>query len=238
MKFLFWLNLASSLRLFTLPSHNQTIKTYLQIDRYFRLTVPYFKGASGSFDSLVETTKNEVFMLLEGKELAAFLMASKDKCYSASKREEYDFFSFYYCAVRENYRGQGLSYKIMLDSVHYLKNLYKLKGSTILSLRISPYDEMMPVAAKTYYALGFRKGMFIKSSPKEMAHRIDELQRNSKDLFEVAQNEKMGSGDGFYFMLYCKLKDFRKGYKVPRDAVHLAERLYETLKKRQEDAKK
>ncbi|ELA42063.1 uncharacterized protein VICG_00912 [Vittaforma corneae ATCC 50505] len=235
MKLLLWLNLVCALQFIALPSHNQAIKTYSQIDKYFKLSAVYFKGASGNLDSLVETAKKEVFMFLEGKELAAFLMVSKDKCYSISKREEYDFFSFYYCTVLEHYRGQGLSYKIMLDSVQYLKNLYKLRDNTILSLHISPYDDMMPVAARMYYSLGFRQGVFIKSGPNEMAHKIDELFYNSKDLFEIAQNEKTASGDGFYLMLYCKLKDFKKGHRVPNDAMDLTRKLYGILKRRQSD---
>lgn len=228
-KFLVSLGYVLSLRFVSLPSHSQAIKMYCQIDSHFKKVVEYYKSNGVEGDSLVETDKKEIFMYLDGKKMGAFLMVDNGKCYSIKERKEYGFLIFYYCTVIEEYRGKKLSYKLMKNSVESLRKTYNLHDDTFMTLHMSPYDKMMPVAAKMYYSLGFRQGMFIKYNPVEMRHKPEEIVLNSRNLFDVARNEHVGVGDGFYFLLYCRLKDFGKSYEIPENAIELTKKLYETL---------
>lgn len=194
------------LRFVPLPSSLQSIKTYNQVDRYFKEASSYFSPAD--IDTIKYFDDYDIFMFLDQKKLAAFLATNMTKCYSVSTRKSLDFISFYYCAITDPYRGQGLSYRIIQEAVKYLKDTYNLTGDTVLALHVSPKDEMMPVAAKVYYSIGFKKGLFIRSSPIEMIYQIDTVFEKSRDLMEVADDENVAYGDGYYFMIYCRLKDF------------------------------
>jgi len=232
--FLVSLGLVLSLRFVALPSHNQTIKSYSQIDRYFKTVTKYFKAVEGDIDSLLETTNKEIFMMLDDKKMASFLMVDRKTCYLLKERQAYPFLIFYYCTVVEEYRGKGLSYKIMKDGVDYLRRKYNLKDDTVMALHMSPFDSMMPVAAKMYYSLGFRRGMFIPHTPLQLSHKLDDIIASSRDMLEVAADEAAGVGDGYYFMVYCRLGDFGTGDPAPENTVELAQKLHETLKRRKE----
>lgn len=219
------------MRFVPLPSSLQSIKTYDQIDRYFKEASSYF--SPNDTDTIKYFSNYDIFMFLDRKNLAAFLITNMEKCYSISSRKIFDFVSFYFCTVPDSYRGRGLSYKIIDETVRYLKKTCDLKDDTVLALHVSPKDEMMPVAAKVYYSMGFRRGIFVESSPLEMVYQIDTLFEKSKDLIEVVDDEEKAYGKGYYFMMYCRLKDFNKFRAASNEILgEKTRRLFEMMKRR------
>lgn len=210
----FYIKLVLSHRFIALSSHNQSIKTYPQIENHFKEVLQHFSSSSHE-NALAETINSEVFMILDNKQLAAFLLVRRDKCYSQRQRKAFDFLGFFFCLVTEKYRGLGLSYEIMKKSIEHLKKTYNLEDDTVLALHVSPFDKLMPVATRVYYRMGFKQGMFITREPKEMLYRLDELVEYSRNMLDVARDEAVGHGNGYYFILYCRLKDFNQ--ESPKD---------------------
>lgn len=227
---LLWFLGVLSLRFVGLPRNIQSIKMYDQIKRYYNEATAEFRYSDE--DAINGTSFYNVNLLLEDKSLVASAYVDIKKAYSKKNRKEFDFLSFYYCMVSPQYRGQGFSYRIMLDSVNFLKKHYKLKEDTILALHVSPDDLLMPVAAKTYYGLGLRTGIFVRNGPSDISNDIDKLIVHSKDMLEVAENEYLGYGEGPFFMMWCRLKDFKRSKSVPENCVEKTKKLYEIMKKR------
>ncbi|KAM0679682.1 hypothetical protein GINT2_002090 [Glugoides intestinalis] len=202
----------------------------------------YYNEATNEFkhksdDAVIGIGAYDVFIILDDKKLVASVYVYAEKGYSLKDRKAFDFLSFYYFMVSPQYRGQGFSYRLMLDSVNFLKKHYNLKEDAILALHVSPEDALMPIAAKTYYRLGFKTGVFVSNGPSDMAKSVDKLIVHSKDMLEVAENEELGYGKGPFFMMWCRLKDFKQYKAIPQNFMEKSRKLYEIMSKRKIHAK-
>lgn len=226
--------LAESLRFCALPSDIQSLKSSIQIEKHYAEVKKYYVRKSK--DPLGENMDMNVFMLLSGRKLASYIQVSLSTCYFQSSRTRLPYLSLFSVTVTNEYRCQGLSYRIIIESLEYLKKRHRLAKNCIVALHLSPDDKKMPIAAKAYYRLGFRKGVFSKYGPQEYVFKGEDLLSNSRDLFDVADNPTIGCGEGYYFLVFCRLGDVRKGYPLPADALEKTQKLFEILKNRQNKA--
>ena len=225
----------AEIRFCVLPNNVQGVKLNEQLIKYDKIMSSYFHFSTS--DVLNSIAGHDVYMLLDGKNLAGYVQYQRSKAYSLKNRKEFDFFTLYCFTVTNQYSGKGLSYRLLEDSINDLKKRYSLSDNSIIALHLSPNDLKMPIASKIYYSYGFRKGMFIKSDPKEMCHRLDELFKKSTDILDIVTNKKVGNGEGYYFLLFCHLKDLQNHRKTSNFQLKHGEILFEILKKRKANIK-
>lgn len=223
--------LAESLRFCALPSDIQSLKSSTQIKKHYSDAKKYYIHKSN--DPLVENMDLNVFMFLNGRELASYIQIDLGTCYSRSSRTKLPYLNLFCVTVTEGYRNQGLSYRVILESLEYLKKRHSLSKECIVALHLSPDDEKMPVAARAYYQLGFKKGVFSRYGPQEYTFKMDDLLNNSRDMFDVSDNPIICGGVGHYFLVFCKLGDVRKSHSLPANALEKTQKLFKILKNRQ-----
>lgn len=222
----------AEVRLCALPHDVQSIKLKEQILNSENVLRNYFSYVPE--DPVSENDGFDIFMLLDGKEILGYVKCLKASGYSSRERKEYAMISMYSFTVPEKYQGQGLSNRLLTDTLEYMKKRYKLAPDTLITLHLSPKDAKMPIAGRIYYSFGLTRGLFIKSDPRELAHSLDRLFDASRDMLDVINGKETGDGDGHYFMLFCKLKDF--GKKKGRKAITIEDttKLFNILKERKE----
>ena len=234
--FFCWLfKIFSKIRFCALPDDIQSVKTYLQTTKYEQIVEKYFNYKTK--DSIAEAVGFDVFMLLDGKELAGYVKFQRSKAYLAKSKKTFDFLSFYCFTITDQYKGKGLSNMLLEESIKYLKKRFNLSNDTIIALHLSPADEKMPLAAKIYYSYGFHKGLFIEYDPKEMLHSVERLFNESRDMLEVANKNEIPAGKGYFFLCHCLLKNFGKNKSTKRIDLKDTEKLFDILKKRKADVK-
>lgn len=223
--------LAECLRFCALPSDIQSLKSGVQIGRHYAEVKKYYMHTSN--DPLQDNMNMNVFMLLNGKRLASYIQIGLGSCYFQSSRTRLPYLNLFSVTVTEEYRKQGLSYRIILESLEYLRRRHHLPKDSIVALHLSPNDKKMPIAAKTYYRLGFKAGVFSMYGPQEYMFRMDDLQIKSRDLFDVAEDPTIGNGKGYFFLTFCRLGDVGQSHPLPPNALEKAQKLLEVLKSRQ-----
>jgi len=222
------------LRLCALPAnHRQAIKSNYQILEHYSLVKSYFNDRN--FDAVSEATRSSIFMYLDKDKLAGFVSIDLKSAYDQNKKETIPYINIYMVTIIEEYRGQGLAKKIIVEAVEHLKKMHSLPKETIIALHLSPKDPCMPIAGLAYYKLGFRKGVFSDVGPVEYQHKINQLLENSQDLCLVADDPSIASGKGFYFLVFCKLGDLNVDLKIESESVYeKSEKLFGILKTRLE----
>lgn len=217
-------------RYLALPCDIQSLKSSIQIQSYYQEVSSYFSFSPQ--DHLDELNDSNIFMILDKDTLIAYAQINIRTCYSQSLKKEYFYLNAYCVTVTDKYRNQGYSSKIFQYAIEYLTKRHKLDEDTILALHLSPNDPSMPLAALIYYKLGFRNGIFTKYGPSDYIYKIDDLMEKSRDLFYFSENPHKCNEEGYYFLLYCKLKDFNKRYQVPENGFEKTQNLFRVLTER------
>ncbi|KAI5148092.1 hypothetical protein ENBRE01_0106 [Enteropsectra breve] len=230
------------------------VKSYTMYERYYEEVYKLFPPPH--YDPLSSSWTKNIFMYLDGDKLVAHCevvvlsgvegfgrfrngkqanleyapVSRSVPRLTADYRKETKYISFYTIMVPEEYRGQGQSQMLMLGAIKDLKESMSLADDTVLTLHLSYKTDHMFVAAKNYYNLGFRKGIFVKRGPYEYLNKIEVVVDNARDLYDVCGDLEEINPDGPFFMLYCRLRDLKYQKAAPSDWAAKGKLLMEKLK--------
>ncbi|KAI4293544.1 hypothetical protein PAPHI01_2818, partial [Pancytospora philotis] len=142
------------------------------------------------------------------------------------------FISFYAVFVADDYRGRGICGNFMKQIVAHLERKYALPAHTMLTLHLSPTDVCMPIAAHTYYKLGFTRGTYTPYCPNDFQYAIGNFIDSSHDIYAIADNPSLSRTQGAYLAMYCRLSEFAKSQKLPHDSLAKGKALQAILAER------
>jgi len=193
-----------------LPAHKGGVKSSKQIAPMFKTMKIKYKLKT-DLNAVEYNWNYDICMFIEKKKQLAFLQADVGK--GLISGSEIPMISFYCITVIEEYQGRGLSYEILETSVKKLREEHKLPESAILALHVSPLLNNMHVTLKLYYSMGFCKGLYVKTGPHDYKFHLEKAFEKATDVYELVDDSERGP----YIMMYCRLKDFKRGNKVPAD---------------------
>ncbi|TBU15080.1 putative acetyl-transferase [Hamiltosporidium tvaerminnensis] len=149
-----------------------------------------------------------VFQYRNNKELIASLFINLDTYYGMKNKNiiSCPIMEIYSVFVDEKYRGKKIGPKLILESVKFLKNMYKLNDDTLVALHLNPKDKMMNVSYSIYIKMGFDKSSFVTNGPNFFQYKLEEIP-NLIDPVVLVNNPSFSKYKGWFFAMYCPINN-------------------------------